>query len=150
MSKLVEGDKAPDFTLPNQNSENITLSNFLGSKVVLFFYPKDNTPGCTAEACDLNENYERFVKKGYKIIGISPDSVASHEKFAGKYKLSYDILADTEKVALSAYGVWVQKKMFGREYMGVARTTFIIDENGIIEKIYKKVNTKNHSEQILG
>ncbi len=150
MSKLVEGDKAPDFTLPNQNSENITLSNFLGSKVVLFFYPKDNTPGCTAEACDLNENHERFVKKGYKIIGISPDSVASHEKFAGKYKLSYDILADTEKVALSAYGVWVQKKMFGREYMGVARTTFIIDENGIIEKIYKKVNTKNHSEQILG
>lgn len=150
MRELVIGDKAPGFTLPNQSGDAVSLSDLIGYKVVLFFYPKDNTPGCTAEACDLNNNYDRFLSKGYKILGVSPDSIESHGKFSKKYKLSYDILADVDKEVLDKYGVWVKKKMFGREYMGVARTTFLIDEDGVIEEIIKKVDTKNHTVQILG
>ncbi len=149
MKHLEIGMQAPDFTLLNQNGEEVTLSDFKGKKVVLFFYPKDNTPGCTAEACNLNDNYDRFISKGYKILGVSPDDVASHQKFASKYNLTYNILANPKKDVLQLYGVWAEKKMFGRSYMGVKRTTFIIDENGIIENIFKKVDTKNHSEQIL-
>ncbi len=149
MKNLEVGMQAPDFTLLNQNSEEITLSDLKGNKIILFFYPKDNTPGCTAEACNLNDNYEKLINEGYKVLGISPDDVKSHKKFAEKYILSYSILANPEKDVLELYGVWVEKKMYGRSYMGVARTTFIIDEKGVIENIIRKVDTKNHTEQIL-
>ncbi|GAO30373.1 thioredoxin-dependent thiol peroxidase [Geofilum rubicundum] len=149
MTHLKEGMPAPDFSGKNQAGELISLKDFKGKKVVLYFYPKDNTPGCTSEACDLNDNYETFLSKGYEVIGVSPDSEASHQKFIDKYKLQFNLMADTEKEILQAYGVWGEKKMYGKTYMGVMRTTFIIDEKGLIEKVIEKVNTKNHSQQIL-
>lgn len=149
MTHLKEGMKAPDFSGTNQAGELISLSDFKGKKVVLYFYPKDNTSGCTAEACNLNDNYPSFLDKGYEVIGVSPDSEASHQKFIEKYQLQFNLIADTEKKILEAYGVWAEKKMYGRTYMGVLRTTFIIDEQGIIESIISKVNTKNHTAQIL-
>lgn len=145
---LTIGNKAPDFNGLNQNGENIRLSQFKGKKVVLYFYPKDNTPGCTAESCNLNDNYAYFQNKGYEIIGVSPDSVASHKKFEQKYGFQFHLIADTEKEILQAYGAWGEKSNYGKKYMGVLRTTFIIDENGIIEAIVNKVDTKNHTEQI--
>jgi peroxiredoxin Q/BCP len=143
------GQKAPDFEGVNQNGEKIKLSDFKGKKLVLYFYPKDNTAGCNAEACNLRDNYEDFLNFGYEIIGVSPDNEKAHQKFIEKFDLPFNLIADTEKEILQKYGVWGEKKMYGRTYMGVMRTTFIIDEKGIIEKIIKKVKTKQHSEQIF-
>ncbi len=145
---LEVGQQAPDFTGLNQNGEKVSLSQFRGKKVVLYFYPKDNTPGCTAEACDLNDNYQYWLKKGYEVIGVSPDSVTSHKKFEEKYNLGFNLIADTEKEILKLYGAWGEKKNYGKVYEGVLRTTFIIDEQGVIEKVFTRVDTKAHTEQI--
>jgi len=149
MTQLVEGLAAPDFSGNNQNGEKITLSGLRGKKLILYFYPKDNTPGCTAESCNLNDNYEFWIAKGYEVIGISPDNEASHTKFVEKYGLKFNLIADTEKVILQAYDVWGEKMNYGKSYMGVIRTTFVIDEEGIIEKIFRKVDTKEHTNQIV-
>lgn len=146
---LNEGDKAPDFKVNNQKGEPTSLADFKGKKVVLYFYPKDDTPGCTKEACNLRDNYDAMLKQGYAILGVSPDNEAKHVKFIEKYDLPFDLLADTEKEIAEAYGVWVEKNMYGRKYMGIARTTFVIDEKGVISEIIKKVDTKAHAEQIL-
>ena len=143
------GDKAPDFEISNQNNENTKLSDYKGKKVVLYFYPKDNTPGCTAESCNLRDNYQELKAAGYEILGVSPDPVKSHQKFIDKYELPFSLLADTEKDILQKYDVWKEKSMYGRKYMGTVRTTFIIDEEGKIERIIEKVNTKDHTNQIL-
>mgnify|MGYP001177638088 CR=1 FL=1 len=148
MTYLKVGDQAPFFTGINQNGATVSLSDFKNSKLILYFYPKDNTPGCTAESCNLNDNYQYFIHKGYQILGVSPDNEKSHIKFIAKYKLSFDLISDIEKEICISYGVWGKKKFMGREYMGVNRTTFIISD-GIIEKIYLKVDTKKHSEQII-
>lgn len=148
MVKLVEGGKAPDFKGTNQNGETISLEGFRGKKLILYFYPKDDTPGCTAEACNLNDNYDYWISKGYEVVGVSPDSEASHKKFIGKYGLKFNLIADTEKKILEAYGVWGEKVNYGKTYMGVIRTTFVINEKGIIEKIFTKVDTKEHTSQI--
>lgn len=147
--KLNEGDKAPDFKINNQKGETVSLKDFKGKKVVLYFYPKDDTPGCTKEACNLRDNYDALLKQGYVILGVSPDKEAKHQKFIEKYDLPFDLLADTEKEIAEAYGVWVEKNMYGRKYMGIGRTTFVIDEKGKISEIIKKVDTKAHAEQIL-
>ncbi len=149
MLKLKEGQKAPIFSAKNQNGNNISLTQFLGKKVVLYFYPKDNTPGCTAQACNLSENIDNLKKNGFIVLGVSPDSEKSHLKFISKYNLSFDLIVDESKSICKLYGVWGPKKFMGREYDGVHRTTFLIDENGLIDKIITKVNTKNHTEQIL-
>ena len=143
------GDKAPDFTVTDQDGKPVKLSDLRGTKVVLYFYPRDMTPGCTAEACNLRDNYRSMVKKGYEILGVSTDSEKSHKKFIEKEKLPFRLLADTEKTIHHAYGTWVEKSMYGRKYMGTARITFVIDEKGIIEDIIDKVDTKNHVDQIL-
>ncbi len=149
MTPLKEGDKAPFFKGLNQNGQEISLDDFKGKKVILYFYPKDNTSGCTAEACSLNENYDTLTAKGYEVIRVSPDSVASHQKFIAKYNLAFNLIADTEKTTLEAYGVWAEKSMYGRKYMGVLRTTFVINEEGTIIKVITKVNTKAAAEQLL-
>lgn len=149
MTPLKEGDKAPFFKGLNQNGQEISLDDFKGKKVILYFYPKDNTSGCTAEACSLNENYDTLTAKGYEVIGVSPDGVASHQKFIAKYNLAFNLIADTEKTTLEAYGVWAEKSMYGRKYMGVLRTTFVINEEGTIIKVITKVNTKAAAEQLL-
>ena len=149
MIQLVEGIAAPDFSGINQKGETISLSGFKGKKLILYFYPKDNTPGCTAESCNLNDNYEFWISKGYEVIGISPDSVASHQKFVEKFGQKFNLIADTSKEILEAYGVWGEKVNYGKTYMGVIRTTFVIDEKGTIEKIFKKVDTKEHTDQIV-
>ena len=146
---LTIGDKAPDFEVNNQNSEKTKLSDFKGKKVVLYFYPKDNTPGCTAESCNLRDNYQELKTAGYEILGVSPDSEKSHQNFIKKYELPFTLLVDTEKDILQKYDVWKEKSMYGRKYMGTVRTTFIIGENGRIERIIEKVNTKDHTNQIL-
>ena len=143
------GDKAPDFVGVIQDGTEVKLSDFKGKKLILFFYPKDNTPGCTAEACNLSENYDILKKEGFELLGVSPDTEKKHQNFIEKKNLSMNLVADVDKVILEKYGVWGEKKMYGRTYMGVMRTTFIIDENGIIEKIFPKVKTKAHAEQIL-
>ncbi|MBI1221463.1 MAG: thioredoxin-dependent thiol peroxidase [Bacteroidetes bacterium] len=143
------GDRAPAFKAVDQNGKTIVLSDFAGKKLVLYFYPKDDTPGCTAEACDLRDNYKRFQNEGYAILGVSPDSPKKHIKFIEKYSLPFDLLADEDHAVCLAYGVWVEKSMYGRKYMGVARTTFVIGENGIIENIIEKVDTKAHAAQLL-
>jgi peroxiredoxin Q/BCP len=149
MSEIKEGTKAPAFTGVDQNGNTVKLNDFTGKKVILYFYPKDNTPGCTAEACNLRDNYNSLLKKGFAVIGVSPDSEKSHKGFVTKYSLPFLIIADTSKKILSDYGVWGEKKMYGRSYMGVIRTTFIIDEKGIVEKIIPKVETATHTEQIF-
>lgn len=149
MLELKEGQKAPIFSAKNQNGNNISLTQFLGKKVVLYFYPKDNTPGCTAQACNLSENIDNLKKNGFIVLGVSPDSEKSHLKFISKYNLSFDLIVDESKSICKLFGVWGPKKFMGREYDGVHRTTFLIDENGLIDKIITKVNTKNHTEQIL-
>jgi len=149
MTHLKPGDKAPSFSGLNENGEKVLLNDFKGKKLVLYFYPKDDTPGCTAEACDLRDNYNRFIEKGYAIIGVSPDSEKKHLKFIDKYDLPFSLIADTEKTVCENYGVWVEKSMYGRQYMGVARSTFIIDGDGFIETIIEKVKTKEHAAQIL-
>ncbi len=146
---LKEGDKAPDFSGKNEKGEMINLSDYRGKKLILFFYPKDNTPGCTLEACNLRDNYELLQEKGFKILGVSPDSERKHQNFIKKFDLPFPLLADVDKTVLNAYGVWGPKKMFGNLFDGVYRTTFVIDESGNIQKIFKKVNTKEHSKQIL-
>ncbi|MES2617356.1 MAG: thioredoxin-dependent thiol peroxidase [Bacteroidota bacterium] len=143
------GTKAPAFKTPDQNGTIRTLTEFKGKKLVLYFYPKDDTPGCTAEACDLRDNYKKFIKAGYAILGVSPDSEKRHIKFIAKYKLPFDLLSDPEHVLAEAYGVWGEKSMFGRKYMGILRTTFIIDEKGKIADVISKVDTKEHTAQIL-
>lgn len=150
MIQLVEGVAAPDFSGINQKGDPISLTAFRGKKLILYFYPKDDTPGCTAESCNLSDNYEYWISKGYDVVGVSPDSEASHAKFALKYGLKFNLIADTGKEILEAYGVWGEKKNYGKIYMGVIRTTFVIDEEGIIEKIFKKVDTKEHTSQITG
>ena len=143
MTHLKEGDKVPNF-------EKIADKNKIkGKKLILYFYPKDNTSGCTAEACNLRDNYNDLLSKGFEIIGVSPDDEKSHEKFKTKHELPFELIADTEKTVLNDFGVWGEKKMYGRTYNGVFRTTFIINEEGIIEKIFKKVKTKDHANQIL-
>ncbi len=146
---LKEGDKAPGFIGRDQNGEEVSLVQFAGKRVILFFYPKDMTPGCTAEACNLGENYSDLQKRGFEVIGVSADSEERHLKFIGKYALPYKLLADTEKEILKAYGVWGEKKFMGKIYDGIHRTTFIIDGKGIIEKVIIKVKTKYHTAQIL-
>lgn len=145
------GDKAPEVLGINQNGEEIRLSTYQGKKVVLYFYPKDNTSGCTAEACSLRDNYAELRKQGYEVIGVSIDSEKSHRNFIDKHQLPFSLIADTEKTLVTEMGVWGEKSMYGRKYMGTFRTTFIIDENGIIEKIFlpKEIKTKTHAEQIL-
>lgn len=149
MTHLKPGDKAPAFSGVNENGEKVSLSDFKGQKLILFFYPKDNTPGCTAEACNLRDNYELLQSKGYALLGVSPDSEKKHQNFISKFDLPFPLLADTEQETLNAYGVWGEKSMYGRKYMGVFRTTFVIDEKGVIEKVFTKVKTKEHAEQIL-
>ncbi len=150
MAQLKEGMTAPPFEGTDQDGKTVKLSDYKGKKIVLYFYPKDNTSGCTAEACNLRDNYDDFLKKGFAVIGVSADSEKSHKNFAGKHSLPFPLIADTSKKILNDYGVWKQKKMYGKSFLGIARTTFIIDEKGIIEKIILKVDTKSHSEQIFG
>ena len=149
MSKLQIGDKAPEINAVDQNGNNITLKQYLGKKVVLYFYPKDMTPGCTAQSCNLSENYTLLQKNGYDVIGVSCDSVKRHQKFIEKHNLPFNLISDEDQKVVNDYGVWQLKKFMGREYMGIVRTTFIIDENGIIEEIITKVNTKEHTTQII-
>lgn len=146
---LEKGDKAPDFKGVDQNEEVHSLAEYKGKKVVLYFYPKDNTPGCTAQACNLRDNYSSLIKKGFQIIGVSADSIKSHKKFEEKFDLPFPLIADEDKVIMNAYGVWGPKKFMGRTYDGIHRTTFLIDEKGKIKAIINKPNTKNHTEEIL-
>lgn len=150
MTQLKIGDKAPDFKGIDQNNESISLDQYKGKKVVLYFYPKDNTPGCTAEACDLRDNYERFLSQGYVVIGVSADSVASHKKFTDKFELPFPLISDPEREILEAYNAYGEKKLYGKVSMGILRKTYIIDGKGIITDIIEKVKTKEHSKQILG
>lgn len=147
---LEVGTKAPDFTLPDQNGNMHSLSEYRGKKVILYFYPKDNTPGCTKQACGFAERYPKFTDKGAVVLGISKDSVASHKKFEEKYGLPFTILSDTELVAIQAYDVWQEKKNYGKTYMGVVRTTYLIDEEGKIAKAFDKVKAADNPEQMLG
>ncbi len=149
MTALKAGDKAPDFSGINQDGKKIKLGDFTGKKLILYFYPKDDTPGCTAESCNLNDNYNDWLEKGFEVVGVSPDGVESHQKFRKKFGLKFDLIADTEKEILQAYGAWGEKSMYGKKYMGVLRTTFVIDENGIIQEVFEKVKTKDHTNQIL-
>ncbi|MBR9914968.1 MAG: thioredoxin-dependent thiol peroxidase [Algicola sp.] len=149
MTQLKAGDKAPDFSAKDEQGNTISLSDYQGKKLVVFFYPKASTPGCTAEACNLNDNYERFKSKGYEILGVSADSAKRQSNFKNKYGFQYPLLADEDKSVIEAFGVWGPKKFMGREYDGIHRTTFIIDENGIIEDVITKVKTKDHTAQIL-
>lgn len=148
MKNLEIGDKAPAITAKNQNGETINLSDFKGKKVILYFYPKDNTPGCTTEACNFRDNYQSLLNDGFEVLGVSVDGEQSHQKFIAKYELPFNLLADEDQRIVNDYGVWVEKNMYGRKYMGTARTTFVIDEDGIIQHIIKKVDNKNASQQI--
>lgn len=147
---LEVGIKAPDFTLLNQNGDNISLSDYRGQKVILYFYPKDNTPGCTKQACGFAENYPQFIDKGAVILGVSKDSVASHKKFEEKYQLPFVLISDPELVAIKAYDVWQEKNMYGKKVMGVVRTTYLINEEGYIEKAFGKVKAAENANQMLG
>ena len=149
MSILKEGDKAPAFKSKDQNGNPISLTDFKGKKVVLYFYPKDSTPGCTAEACDFRDNYQGLKAQGIEVLGVSIDDEKSHQKFITKYDLPFKLLADTDKEIVEAYGVWGEKSMYGKKYMGTNRTTFIIDEEGIIAHIISKVDTKAPTAQVL-
>lgn len=144
-----EGKKAPDFTLPDQDGNKVKLSDFKGKYVVLYFYPKDDTPGCTKEACNFRDSFPKFDKTDAVILGVSPDNVASHKKFSEKYKLPFQLLADEDKKVVEKYGVWKEKSMYGKKYMGVERTTFIIDTEGMIKKIFPKVKVDNHHKEVL-
>ncbi|MCY4778433.1 thioredoxin-dependent thiol peroxidase [Sphingobacterium sp. UT-1RO-CII-1] len=148
MSALEIGSKAPEIITKNQNGENIKLSDFQGKKVILYFYPKDNTPGCTTEACNFRDNYQSLLQEGFEVLGVSIDSEQSHQKFIAKHELPFNLLVDEDQKIVNDYGVWVEKNMYGRKYMGTARTTFVIDENGIILHIIKKVDNKNATQQI--
>ncbi len=149
MITLDTGDQAPDFRGKDDQGNDIQLSDFKGKKLILFFYPKDNTPGCTAEACNLEENFDYWSEQGFHILGVSPDSVESHKKFKEKFGFRYTLISDPDKEIMKKYGTYGTKMMYGKEVTGVLRTTFIIDESGTIVHIFKKVDTKNHSEQII-
>jgi peroxiredoxin Q/BCP len=144
-----EGKPAPDFTLADQNGKNVTLSKLKGSPVVLYFYPKDDTPGCTKEACAFRDEFADFKKAGAVILGVSPDDSASHAKFAKKFELPFTLVADDDKKVCEAYGVWKEKNMYGKKYMGVERTTFVIDKKGLVAKIFAKVKVDGHSTEVL-
>ncbi len=146
---LTVGTKAPDFKTKDQDGNDVTLSALKGKKVVLYFYPRDMTPGCTAEACSLRDNYKALQKAGYEVFGVSTDSEKSHQKFILKEKLPFRLLADIDKSVHGKYGAWVEKSMYGRKYMGTARITYLINENGVIDEVIEKVDTKNHAGQIL-
>ncbi|MEJ6734401.1 MAG: thioredoxin-dependent thiol peroxidase [Flavobacteriales bacterium] len=148
MTHLQVGDSAPDFAITNQSGELIKLSDFSDKKLIIFFYPKDNTPGCTAESCNLKDNYSDLLEKGFEVVGVSADDAVSHQKFIAKFSLPYNLLADTNKEMIKSYGVWGEKKFMGKVYDGIHRTTFIIN-NGVVEKIFLKVKTKEHSNQII-
>jgi thioredoxin-dependent peroxiredoxin len=151
MSKITlqEGHPAPDFNGIDENGQPVTLADFKGKKLILFFYPKDNTPGCTAEACNLRDNYDALRQRGFEMLGVSPDSPASHLRFKSKHKLPFPLLADTDKTVLKAYGVWGPKALYGKLFDGVNRTTVVIDENGLIARVFDKVKTGDHTRQIL-
>ena len=149
MAKLKIGDKSPDFSGKDQNGHIISLENFKGKRVILYFYPKDDTPGCTAEACNLRDNYTDLISKGYAVVGVSADDEKSHRKFSEKYQLPFPLIADTGKIIIKAYGVWGEKKMYGKSYEGIHRMTYVITGDGIIEKIIEKVKTDDHSRQIF-
>lgn len=149
MGKLKIGDKAPTFEVFTQNGDTVTLDSLRGKRTILYFYPKDNTSGCTLEAKSMRDGKAALAEAGYEIYGISPDSQRSHQNFCAKHELNFTLLSDTEKTMAEAFGVWVEKKMYGRSYMGIQRTTFIVDEQGRIEHIFEKVDTKNHYQQIL-
>jgi len=147
---IQEGQKAPAFTLPDQDGNTHLLSDYAGKKVLLYFYPKDDTPGCTTEACNFRDGYEGFQSKGLVILGVSADSVEKHKKFAGKYDLPFPLLSDEDHKVCEAYGVWQEKNFMGRKYMGIMRQSFLIDEKGNIEKIYENVKPKEHAEEVIG
>jgi len=147
--KLQKGDKAPNFTGIDDQDKPISLADYKGKNIILYFYPKDNTPGCTNQACNLRDNYDMWISKGYSIIGVSPDSVQSHQKFKAKKDLPFPLISDPNKIIIKEYGAWGLKKLYGREYEGLLRTTFVIDTEGIITNIFEKVKTKDHSNQIL-
>ncbi len=149
MTKLKIGDQAPAFESVDQDGKKVLLSDFKGKKLVLYFYPRDNTSGCTAQACNLRDNYQAFQKAGYEILGVSSDDEKSHQKFIEKQNLPFRLLADTDKSVHEQFDVWKEKSMYGRKYMGTVRTTFVIDEQGKIENIIEKVKTKEHTSQIL-
>ena len=143
------GDKMPYFEVLNQDGERVTSNDLIGRKTIIYFYPKDNTSGCTAEACNLRDNYQALIAKGYNVVGVSKDSATSHRKFIDKFELPFTLLADTTTEMQQLFGVWAEKSMYGRKYMGTLRQTFIFDEQGILTEIIEKVNTKNHAAQIL-
>jgi peroxiredoxin Q/BCP len=149
MAKPKEGEKAPDFTAKDQNGKTVSLSDFKGKNVILYFYPKDDTPGCTAEACSFRDNYQSLLGKGFAVIGVSTDDEKSHKKFETKYNLPFPLIADADKKIVEEYGLWVEKNMYGKKYMGTARTTFLIDGNGVITKVIDKVDTQNSSQQVI-
>ena len=149
MTHLKKGDKAPVFNSINQNGELVSLVDFLGKKIILYFYPKDMTPGCTAQSCDLRDNYKKLINSGQIVLGCSADSPARHLKFIDKYELPFDLISDEKREVLNSYGVWGPKKFMGREYDGIHRTTFVINEQGVLEDVITKVKTKEHTKQIL-
>jgi len=146
---LKEGDKAPTFAAPDQNGKKVSLADFKGKKLVLYFYPEDDTPTCTIQACNLRDNYALLKKHGFEVVGVSPDEAGKHKKFEAKFQLPFILLADTEHKILEKYGVWGEKQMFGHKYMGVYRTTFVIDEKGVIRKIFLRPKNKAHAEEIV-
>lgn len=146
---LKEGDKAPTFTAPDQNGKKVSLADFKGKKLVLYFYPEDDTPTCTIQACNLRDNYALLKQHGFEVVGVSPDEAGKHKKFEAKFRLPFTLLTDTEHKILEKYGVWGEKQMFGHKYMGVHRTTFVIDEKGIIRKIFLRPKNKAHAEEIV-
>lgn len=149
MTHLKEGDKAPDFKGIIESGAEVKLSDYAGKKLVLYFYPKDNTPGCTAQACNLTENQSALEAQGFQVLGVSADTVKKHQNFIEKYKLGFSLIADEDKEVINAYGIWGPKKFMGKEYDGIHRTTFVINEEGIIERVFTKVKTKDHTNQIL-
>jgi len=149
LTKIEEGRKVPSFSLLDQNEKTVTSESLIGQDYILFFYPKDDSPGCTKEACSIRDNFSAITKKGYKVFGVSPDKVKKHEKFINKYEFQYDLLADTEKEMIGAFGLWGPKKFMGKEITGVYRTTVLVNKEGIIDKIISKVVTKSHGDQIL-
>lgn len=149
MTHLTEGQKAPAFSGKDQNGKKISLSDYKGNKVILYFYPQDSTPTCTVQACNLRDNYALLLKEGFVVIGVSPDDENSHKKFEAKNNLPFPLIADTQNVIIEKYGVWGEKQMYGRKYMGLHRTTFVINEKGIISKIFLKPKSKQHAEEII-
>jgi peroxiredoxin Q/BCP len=149
MATLKEGDKAPEFTAKDQNGNAVSLADYKGKTVILYFYPKDDTPGCTAEACSFRDNYQSLLSKGFQVIGVSTDDEKSHKKFETKYSLPFPLIADEDKSIVEAYGVWAEKNMYGKKYMGTVRTTFIINGEGVISHVINKVDTQNSSQQVL-